>query len=320
MDAFIINMIRELEIAARNGEDKAQLIALAEELMIELKKLPLAGPEIIQMPDPENTAIQNLKPFSYVVPKPPAVIRTEPAAEQITNAVSDPKDSVQQPTGGSGEPPANMEEIAENEERLTRQPPRYIESDFVSKIKPEEFKPEPVDPSSVSEEFVLPVTAEMIREALQEINVPETLKPGDTNFAPKIDGSTERPAAPSPGGQTEKELTNNKPVSQPAAKAPKKELNDTFLHNASTGIGKFSIVPVQDLRRAFTIGEKYQLVEELFGGDDVLFERSLEAIEQSSALPQAIFFIERELRVKMGWQEDKPSVQFFYDTVRRRFS
>ncbi len=77
--------------------------------------------------------------------------------------------------------------------------------------------------------------------------------------------------------------------------------------------------PIKDLRKAININDRYLFLNELFRGDEAMYERSLKTIQGFSILPEAIFWIQRELKVKLGWQEGSPAVKLFDQLVSRRF-
>jgi hypothetical protein len=51
-----------------------------------------------------------------------------------------------------------------------------------------------------------------------------------------------------------------------------------------------------------------------------MYERSIKTINSFRILPEAQYWIERELKVKLGWDENKESTRHFYQLVKRRFS
>ena len=77
---------------------------------------------------------------------------------------------------------------------------------------------------------------------------------------------------------------------------------------------------VNDLRKAIAINEKYQMINSLFRGDEDMFERSVRTLNNFGSLPEARFWMQRELVVKLGWNEKDELVQHFYMLVSRRFS
>lgn len=78
--------------------------------------------------------------------------------------------------------------------------------------------------------------------------------------------------------------------------------------------------PVRDLRRAIGINDRFVFISELFRNDEVMYERSIKTINSFRILPEAQYWIERELKVKLGWDESKESTRHFYQLVKRRFS
>ena len=78
--------------------------------------------------------------------------------------------------------------------------------------------------------------------------------------------------------------------------------------------------PVKDIKRALNINEKYVFINELFRGDDAMFERSLKTINSFTIYPEAQYWIQRELKVKLGWNESSTTVQHFDSLVKRRFA
>lgn len=78
--------------------------------------------------------------------------------------------------------------------------------------------------------------------------------------------------------------------------------------------------PVRDLRRAIGINDRFVFINELFRGDEVMYERSIKTINGFRIFPEAEYWIERELKVKLGWDETKESTRHFYQLVKRRFS
>ena len=78
--------------------------------------------------------------------------------------------------------------------------------------------------------------------------------------------------------------------------------------------------PVKDLKKAIGINDRYLYINELFNGNEAMFERSLKTLNSFSILPEAEFWIQRELKLKMGWKEENPQVQQFIQLVKRRFS
>ena len=78
--------------------------------------------------------------------------------------------------------------------------------------------------------------------------------------------------------------------------------------------------PIRDLKRAIGINDRYVFINELFRGDEVMYERSIKTINSFRIFAEAEYWIERELKVKLGWEEHKETTRHFYQLVKRRFS
>lgn len=79
-------------------------------------------------------------------------------------------------------------------------------------------------------------------------------------------------------------------------------------------------VPIRDLRKAIGVNDRFLFINELFRGDETVYERSIKTINSFSIYAEAEYWIERELKVKNGWSNSDAMVQQFYQLVKRRFS
>lgn len=78
--------------------------------------------------------------------------------------------------------------------------------------------------------------------------------------------------------------------------------------------------PVKDLRKAIGINDRFVFINDLFRGDEAMYERSIKTINGFNIFPEAEYWISRELKVKLGWNTDHPLVLQFDQLVKRRFS
>jgi hypothetical protein len=97
-------------------------------------------------------------------------------------------------------------------------------------------------------------------------------------------------------------------------------LNDKLKEDVQEVAHILTDSPVRDLRRAIGINDRYLFISELFRGDEVMYERSIKTINGFRIFPEAEYWIERELKVKLGWDESKPTTRHFYQLIKRRFS
>jgi hypothetical protein len=110
-----------------------------------------------------------------------------------------------------------------------------------------------------------------------------------------------------------------------------RELNDVMGNNGSSLNDKLKAdvvelahalngTPVRDLKKAIGVNDRYVFISELFRGDEVMYERSIKTINSFRILPEAEYWIQRELKLKHGWDENREIVKHFYQLVKRRFS
>jgi hypothetical protein len=99
-----------------------------------------------------------------------------------------------------------------------------------------------------------------------------------------------------------------------------RDINEKLMEIRKEVAQKLGDVPIKDLRKAIGINDRYLYINELFNGDEAMFERSVKTLNQFSILPEAEFWMQRELRIKLGWKEDNLVVQQFVQLVRRRFA
>ncbi len=77
--------------------------------------------------------------------------------------------------------------------------------------------------------------------------------------------------------------------------------------------------PIRDLKKAIGVNDRYLFINELFRGDETMYERSMKTINSFNILPEAEFWIQRELKLKIGWDEKSNVVHYFDQLIRRRF-
>jgi len=97
-------------------------------------------------------------------------------------------------------------------------------------------------------------------------------------------------------------------------------LNDK-LKESKTELGdKLNESSIKDLKKAIGVNDRFLYIKELFRGDEAMYERSIKTINSFSILPEAEYWIRRELKTKLGWHDSHEIVKQFDQLVRRRFS
>jgi hypothetical protein len=121
------------------------------------------------------------------------------------------------------------------------------------------------------------------------------------------------------------------PVQKPKAETTFKEVNESVVANGSSLNEKLkqskidlgdtlTEAPIRDLRKAIGVNDRFLFINELFRGDEAAYERSIKTINGFSIFAEAEYWIQRELKVKNGWDPGNEMVAQFYQLVKRRFS
>ncbi len=200
------------------------------------------------------------------------------------------------------------------------------------------------------------ITAQMLIGELQKHKTVDLSKAGvsvvmPTNYSnPSTVSMTESPIAKSVAkgtSQKKEELSGwlfdmhlDLPVIAPAAENQIEqadhgkeifELNDSILNHQpslndhlkseETEVSEaFQETPIRDLKKAIGINDRYLFINELFRGDETMYERSLKTINGFNIFPEAQYWIQRELKVKLGWNDRSEIVDHFHQIVKRRFA
>jgi hypothetical protein len=114
-------------------------------------------------------------------------------------------------------------------------------------------------------------------------------------------------------------LTNTQKNINESAARPE-SLNEKLKQSKIELSDMLTEVPVRDLKKAIGVNDRFLFINELFRGDEAMYERSIKTINNFSIFPEAQYWIERELKVKIGWRESDPIVKQFDQLVKRRFS
>ncbi len=110
-----------------------------------------------------------------------------------------------------------------------------------------------------------------------------------------------------------------------------KELNDALpnnnaslnerLNNKQTQVSDSLMdTPIKDLKKAIGVNERFLYLNELFRGDEAMYERSIKTINAFNVYPEAELWIRRELKLKLGWDEKYQTVKQFDQLIKRRFA
>jgi len=108
----------------------------------------------------------------------------------------------------------------------------------------------------------------------------------------------------------------------PASAVPTADatLNEQLASHQKEVSDQLSSAPIRDLRKAIGINDRFVFINELFRGDESMYERSIKTINNFTNYAEANYWMERELKVKLGWDDTLPATRDFYALLRRRFS
>ena len=97
-------------------------------------------------------------------------------------------------------------------------------------------------------------------------------------------------------------------------------LNDRLKENRTEVMHAIKDTPIKDLRKGIGINDRFVFINELFRGDEAMYERSIKTINSFNIYQEAEYWMNRELKIKLGWDDTREIVDHFYNLVRRRFS
>jgi hypothetical protein len=97
-------------------------------------------------------------------------------------------------------------------------------------------------------------------------------------------------------------------------------LNEKLKDNHEEVATALQGTPIRDLKKGIGVNDRFLFVQDLFRGDENMFERSLKTINAFNIYPEAEYWIQRELKVKLSWPDNSETVKLFDQLVKRRFS
>ena len=97
-------------------------------------------------------------------------------------------------------------------------------------------------------------------------------------------------------------------------------LNDRLKENRTEVMHAIKDIPIKDLRKGIGINDRFVFINELFRGDEPMYERSIKTINSFNIYQEAEYWMNRELKIKLGWDDTRETVKHFYQLVKRRFS
>lgn len=123
---------------------------------------------------------------------------------------------------------------------------------------------------------------------------PEKSEEPEVPVVPEIPEKPEEPVEPEPEPVVEEQ--------------PKAEPKAAF----SAQVG----APVDDIRKAISIGDRFLFIRELFGGNGEALQKTIDELNKQASLADA----EALVRKRFHWDEESAAAQLFMNILKRRFS
>lgn len=163
-----------------------------------------------------------------------------------------------------------------------------------------------VDDDALAEEL------EQIRRSAESINSFSSKNKRPVHFDPIED-------TPTLFHQKNSEQTSHKELNETMAPVSD-SLNEKLKQSKKELSEALKDTPIKDIKKAIGINDRFLFINELFKGDEAMFERSIKTINGFSIYPEAEYWIRRELKTKLGWDDQHETVKQFDQLVKRRFS
>ncbi|UEG51313.1 hypothetical protein LK994_07495 [Ferruginibacter lapsinanis] len=197
-------------------------------------------------------------------------------------------------------------------------------SESVSVSMPVGVNPEPIQqPATPVEEErtveVLQVNEEEIEAELEEIKRnAANIQQITVHSKPQLLFESIDEEAPTLRQHSNQSQPEKKEINQAVAKESV-SVNDVLKIEKIELSEKLTDAPVKDLKKAIGVNDRFLYINELFRGDEAMYERSIKTINSFSIWPEAEYWIRRELKTKLGWSDSQETVKQFDQLVKRRF-
>lgn len=182
------------------------------------------------------------------------------------------------------------------------------------------------EPQVIQEQLFAPVFDEVEEEVEDvepelDVTAPEPEEPlvfdEETNEEPEVEPETEDEKEPEAIEEQEEEPQEEEP---PVPAEPITETKHALQQDQDDSLAqKLRKTPIDDLRKAIGLNQKFLLINELFGGDADTYNASVDQLNGSSNFSEASNWIDAELRGQFEWDNESTTVQEFLDLVERRF-
>lgn len=178
--------------------------------------------------------------------------------------------------------------------------------------EPEATEKPVVENVSVTEEQ--PVAAEAQTSPILK-SVPATPPAIETPIQPRSPGPEHVPVQHVPA--------QNTPVSGYASKEERpltlNEMLSAKLNQAAGHQNNRHGAKLEDLKSAISINDKMVFIKELFNGYNLAYSEAIEIVNRFESFDAADNFLQKNYAVKNDWESKQPTVERFYEYLRKKF-
>ncbi len=101
---------------------------------------------------------------------------------------------------------------------------------------------------------------------------------------------------------------------------PSKVLNDTLADTKPDSLHEqFKNAKISSIRAAISLNQKFQYINQLFGGDSFAFNDAINRLEACKTKEDARDVMDKEYAPQFSWNLEDEEVKTFYELVERRF-
>ena len=102
----------------------------------------------------------------------------------------------------------------------------------------------------------------------------------------------------------------------------KTSVNDQFANNSNVQtVGeKLNTTKIGDLRKEIRLNQKFLFMNDLFEGEKMLYDKTIDKINTCETLLEASLFLKEEIEETYNWDSESPTVIQFKELVSRKFS
>jgi hypothetical protein len=188
---------------------------------------------------------------------------------------------------------------------------RYKTREFVYTERPDAAAERPANPSMPKQVFRIGAAYQTsLIDAIEAVAKDRLDGPAEQVSLFDDDPTFEPTPAPEPAPTPVPATKQSPALESAAAPAPVEE---------PTLVATLEQRPIDDLRTAFGIAEKYQFIQELFNNDAIAFSNALDALDDAGSMEVAEAWLSQHVTSFNDWDQEEQPMARFMEVVKRRF-